>query len=443
MRRPTVVIIGAGSWFTTQLARDIMSIPGLSQGRFCLVDLDEARLRPTHAFVEKVNALLGTAWTVHSSTDRRELLPGADYVLCTIEVAGPNCVETEYEIPLKYGIDQCIGDTAGPGGVMKALRTIPTWVDILRDVEALCPQALVMNYTNPMAMLTMAALEASHVQVVGLCHSVQGTSKLLAEFLGVPYDELHWECSGINHLAWFTKVEHLGFDQYPRLREIAAVQEHYAKEPVRFETMLQFGAFVTESSGHCSEYLPYFRKRKEFIEQWGQWGQPCASGVYAKTWPEGRPKHVEYLHRLVAGEEPYDLTRSHEYAADIIEGHWFNRPRVIHGNVRNTGLIPNLPLDGVVEVPVLVDNTGLHPCYVGPLPTQLAALCRAHMGMHNLGVKAALAGDKEAAIHAMMLDPLSAAVCMPAEIRAMAHELFDLETQYLPFALPASDGANS
>lgn len=431
--KPKVVIFGAGSSFTFQLAKDILLIPGIGCGTFALVDIDAERLGIARRLVEKLVSLAGRHWDVISSVERREVMGDADYVINTIEVSGVSTVAFDYEIPKKYGIDQCIGDTIGPGGVMKALRTIPAWVEILRDAEELCPRALVMNYTNPMSMMMLAAVRTSKLRVVGLCHSVQNTSKQLATCLGVPYEELVWECAGINHMAWFTRLEHGGRDMYPVLREKAKDPAIYERDPVRFEVMLHFGAFVTESSGHFSEYVPYFRKRPDLIQKYCREGYLGGSGFYAKNWPQWRKDNDARAMRLVSGEEHYELTRSHEYASAIIEAHLFDRPTVIHATVLNGGLIENLPFDGVVEVPVLVDGAGYHPCRFGRLPSQLAALCQSNMAVYELGVKAALEGGREAAIHAMMLDPLSAAVCSPAELRAMAEELFAAEAGFLPF----------
>lgn len=430
---PKITMLGAGSAFTSNLAKDIMLIPGMDQGLFALVDIDEERLKMAHLLVQKVIDLTGKDWKVISSTDRRKVMEGSDYITNTIEVSGVATVGFDNDIPLKYGVDQCIGDTIGPGGVMKALRTIPSWVKILKDAEELCPNALVMNYTNPMSMMTLAANKVSKLPVVGLCHSVQGTSKQLAGYLDIPYEELKWDCAGINHMAWFTKLEHNGKDMYPVLREKAKDPEIYEKDPVRFETMLQLGAFVTESSGHFSEYVPYYRKRKDLVKKYAREGYLGGSGFYATSWPKWREETLEHMKKKASGEENYEMERSHEYASVIIEAHYFNHPAVIHGNVLNKGLIENLPFDGIVEVPVLIDYNGYHPCRFGRLPAQLAALNTANMAVFELGVKAALECDKEAAIHAMMVDPLTAAVCSPEEIRSMANELFEAEKDYLPF----------
>ena len=428
--RVRVAILGAGSTvFARQLMADTLCTPGLSEGTFALVDIDEERLELAHAIGEKLVEMSGAAgrWQVEATTDRRQALPGCDYVINTIEVAGLRNVRPDYDIPLKYGVDQCIGDTIGPGGIFKMLRTGPAWLEIARDIERLCPSALVMNYTNPMSALTLLALRATPLQVVGLCHSVQGTSRQLAKYLDVPYEELRWRCGGINHLAWFTELSVRGEDMYPRLRQAAQNPEIYECDPVRFEVMLHFGAFVTESSGHFSEYVPYFRKRPDLIKRYTRKGYLGESGFYANNWPSWRAASAEMIRAVLAGKSEMALKRSSEYASTIVEARETGRPAVIHGNVLNAGLIDNLPAGGCVEVAALVDGTGLHPIRFGPLPPQLAALDAAHMYVHELLVEAVLERSREAALHALLLDPLTAAVCSPAETRSMFDEMWEAE----------------
>ncbi|HZS86220.1 MAG TPA: alpha-galactosidase [Chloroflexota bacterium] len=431
---PKITFIGAGSAvFARQIMTDIMAVEGLDEGEFALVDIDAQRLELAHRIAEKIIALTGKRWSVVASTERREVLANSDFIVNSIEVAGLANVRHDYDIPLKYGIDQCIGDTIGPGGIFKALRTGPAWLDVLHDCERLCPDALVLNYTNPMSILTLAALRGTTMRTVGLCHSVQGTSRQLAGYLGVPYEELEWRCAGINHNTWFTVLRHHGQDMYPRLRERARQPEIYERDPVRFEMMLHFGAFVTESSGHFSEYVPYFRKRPELIERYCRSGYRGETGFYANNWPEWRRKNDEQIAEMLAGTREVPLARSHEYASYIVDAVQHDRPTVIHGNVLNTGLIDNLP-DGCVEVACLVDRNGVQPCHFGPLPEQLAALNRAHMAVHTLILDALLKRDKEAARYALLLDPLSAAVCSPAEISSLFDEMWEAEREYLqPF----------
>jgi alpha-galactosidase len=432
-----VAIIGAGSAvFAHRMITDILAIDGLDGGTFALVDIDPQRLELAHQIAELTVKRSGKPWSVQASTDRRTALPGCDYVISTIEVAGLANVRHDYDIPLKYGVDQCIGDTIGPGGIFKYLRTAPAWLDICHDVEALCPRAIVINYTNPMSALVLAAVRATSLSVVGLCHSVQGTSRQLAGYMGIAYDDLRYVCGGINHLAWFTTLELNGEDLYPRLRKAAADPAIYEQDPVRFEMMLHFGAFVTESSGHFSEYVPYFRKRSDLIDKYMRPRYLGERGFYANNWPTWRADHDkkirEWIEKERRGEPAIDLTRSHEYGSEIIEAHQLNRPKVIYGNVANAGLIDNLPADGCVEVACLVDRNGIQPTHFGRLPTQLAALDSAHMMVHDLMAESVLNQDREAAVHALMLDPLTAAVCSPEEIRQMFDEMAETERQSLP-----------
>jgi alpha-galactosidase len=281
-----------------------------------------------------------------------------------------------------------------------------------------------------MSILTLAALTGSAMRTVGLCHSVQGTSHLLAGYLQIPYEELEWNCAGINHNAWFTVLRHHGQDMYPRLRELARSAEIYEKDPVRFEIMLHLGAFVTESSGHFSEYVPYFRKRSDLLERYCRTGYLGETGFYAQNWPTWRAENDRSIRQMLDGSREIPFERSSEYGSTIVEALVCNRPTVIYGNVRNTGLIENLP-DGCVEVPCLVDRRGIQPIHFGALPEQLAALNRSHMAIHTLMRDALLNRDKEAARYALMLDPLTAAVCSPAEIDALFDEMWDAERPYL------------
>ncbi len=409
-----------------------------------------------------------------ASIDRREVLVGAHYAVCSVEVSGTQCVAWDNDIPLKYGVDQCIGDTIGPGGLFKGLRTVPVFLDILRDMRELCPGAVMLNYTNPMNMMVLAAGYAvPEVPVVGLCHSVQGTSHLLAEMADVPYGELDWECAGINHLAWFTKLEHKGKDLYETVllekfkRELAAgiaeaeagkgafdsrddshgttaEKDYEQHELIRKDMCVHFGAFITESSGHLSEYLPYYRKSEEGRKLL-RLGYEGGSRFYASNWPTWRNNMDEERRKWVSGEEKFDLNRSWEYGSWIIEAMEKNAPLRIHGNVMNHAtavgktsrgeagkLITNLPGDGCVEVACYVDKNGIQPTRYGALPPQMAHICASNMAMFDLAAQAIVTRSKQAAAHALMLDPLCAAVLTPREIKAMTMEMFDAEKDFLP-----------
>lgn len=466
MPRPIkLTFLGAGSFFAPRLINDVARIPGNQGGTLALVDIDARRLELTARAVRKLLRQIGGArWNVIASTKRRDVLRGTDYVVNCIEVSGTACVKWDNDIPLKYGIDQCIGDTIGPGGLFKALRTVPVWLDVLRDCERFCPEALVLNYTNPMAMMCLAAGRTSSMAVVGLCHSVQGTSQLLAQYAGVPYAELEWECAGINHLSWFTTLRHQGEDLYPRLKrkfeqEVrAGVAEYDAglvlqdatddthnsvvkvayqqRDLIRKDVCLHFGAFVTESSGHLSEYLPYYRK-SEAGRKLLRLSYDGGSRFYATNWPRWRQAADAQRVALATGREAVGWPRSWEYASWIIEAAEKDVAFRIHGNVMNNHrgagqLITNLPADGCVEVACLVDHNGIQPTRYGALPAQMAALSASNMQVFDLGAQAAMERSVEKAIYALTLDPLSAAVCTPAQIKRMTLEMFKAERAFLP-----------
>jgi len=433
-----VALIGAGSGvFAQTVMTDILAIDELDGGTFALVDLDSERLELAHEVAEQTIVTAGKSWTVQATVDRRAVLSGCDYVFNMIEVGGVANVRFDYEIPMKYGVDQCIADTIGPGGIFKYLRTAPSWLAICRDIEELCPRALVINYTNPLSAMVLTAVRATSLQVVGLCQSIVETSYELSEFADVPYEQMRYRCGGINHLSWFVTLEtEDGENLYPRLYRAADVPAIYERDPVRFDLMRAFGYFTTEASSHISEYVPYFRKRKELVEYYAAIQPDCRSGERAGRWPKGRVEHDErlrdYLARERRGEGAFFLERGLDAGSYIVEGHALNRPQVVYGNVRNSGLIENLPRDGCVELACLVDGTGIHPMYFGRLPTHLAALDSAHMMVHELLVQAVLDEEREAAVQALMLDPLTAAVCTLPEIRQMFDEMAAAQRGYLP-----------
>ncbi|MEW5957967.1 MAG: alpha-galactosidase [Chloroflexota bacterium] len=430
---PKVTLIGAGSAvFATEVMTDVLLTPALEKGVFALVDIDPERLELAHQMAEFLIERTGRHWTVEASTNRNDVLAGSDYVINMIEVAGLANVRLDYEIPLKYGIDQAIGDTIGPGGLFKALRTLPAWVAILQDVERLAPHSLVMNYTNPMSLTVLTGVRACSLPIVGLCHSIQHTSRELAEYLDLPYEEIDWRAAGINHLAWFVKLERQGQDLYPYLRERSLIPAVYERDPVRFEMMRHLGAFPTESSGHVSEYTAYFRKRPDLIKKYMRSKYRGESGYYLSYWPVERAEGDQAIRDYLSGQEEYSLERGLEFASYIIEAMTTNRPAVIYGNVPNTGLIDNLPSNGVVEVACLVDKKGIQPTHFGSLPTHLANLDQQHMAFHDLVATAILEKDREAAVHALMVDPLTTAVCSLGEIRQLFEEMVKAQRDYLP-----------
>jgi len=430
---PKIAIIGAGSAeFSTEIIRDVLATPALDSGTFALVDIHAGRLELSHQAAEKLITESGRNWTVEASLDRKDVLVGSDYVINTIEVAGRENVRHDYDIPLKYGVDQCIGDTIGPGGLFKALRTLPDWIDILSDVEQLAPNSLVMNFTNPMSLTVLTGVRSSNLPIIGLCHSIQHTSHTLARYLEIPYEQIDWLAAGINHLAWFVKLERDGEDLYPLLREKSNIPEIYDQDPVRFEFVRHLGAFCTEGSGHDSEYVPYFRKRPDLVRKYDRSGYIGESGFYANNWSTWLENSAQELHDYLAGKQAYEWERGEEFASYIIEAMETGVPAVVYGNLLNTGLIDNLPKDGIVEVACLIDKKGVQPTHFGPLPTQLAALDAQHMAFHDLVATAVLERDREAAVHALMMDPLTAAVCSLEEIRQMFDEMTEAQRDYLP-----------
>jgi alpha-galactosidase len=448
MRPIKVTVLGAGSMFTPRLVNDLLMIDHAPRGELALVDTNADRLTTVQRVIEKcVHARGRPNWTVIASTERTAVMADSDYLINCIEVNGLDCVAMDYDIPARYGIDQCIGDTIGPGGVFKALRTGPAMLDILHEAERLCPDALMLNHTNPMNTLCLAAGRRHSVNTVGLCHSVQATSQKLASEAGVPWEQMHWQCAGINHLAWFTTLTHEGRDLYPRLHEqfhrqiregideAARGKEQSQSDLVRKDMCVQFGAFVTESSGHLSEYVPYYRKSHagRLLLRPGYDGE---SRFYANGWPQWRAEEDARRHAMLRGDAPLPENRSWEYTSWLIEAIEKNVPLTIHGNVMNNqgggeALISNLPTDGCVEVACCVDATGVQPQHFGPLPQAMAALCRSNMAVFDLAATAILERSKEAAIQALMLDPLTAAVCTPGQIREMANQMFEAQSSFL------------
>ena len=453
-RSPKITIIGAGGFvFPFRLIGDLLSFPALQSSQLCLMDVNPDKLAPVADAARKLAAHHGFDTDVVETTDRREALTGADFVIITFQVGGVESYRHDVEIPRRYGVDQTVGDTVGPGGVFRFLRSVPAYTAIAEDALEVCPDAVFINYANPMAMAT-AFLNAKGLKTVGLCHSVQGTTRMLARTLDVPYDEVNYLSAGINHQAWILKFRHGTEDLYPRLRETmnarhqvgraaadllgddgdhseaaqAASTYEGGNEQVRTTIMNAFGYFETESSHHASEYLPYFRKNPDMVKEYV-------------------PERWDYYEICVAHYDQGDidtqlqklkenLAPSVEYGASIVNSVVTGVPSVVYGNVPNaTGAISNLPADACIEVPCLVDENGVQPTAVGALPPQLAALNRTNIGVQTLAVQAALTGNRENVYHAVALDPLTAALCTLEQIRDMTDELLAAHADRLPEAL--------
>jgi len=431
-----IALIGAGSHvFARRLITDFLSYPELRESTISLMDIDEEGLALTTAFAKRVVEQHGFKTKIESTLNRREALEGADYVIVSIRVGGTEANKLDLMIPAKYGVKQGIGDTVGPGGVFYALRHIPVILDICYDMEELCPDALLINYTNPMAMICWAVNDYTRIRNVGLCHSVQGTAAELARYLGAPVEELSYWVAGINHMAWFLELKWRGRDAYPILRERFKDPEVYSRpdahwagaDIVRVEIFKAFGYFNTESSQHMSEYVPYFRKRPELFERF-KLDSPLER---LEKMEEKRKRREEELRELLRENREIPIKRSREYCSEIIYAMETGVPCRINGNVKNDGLITNLLRGCCVEVPCFVDKNGIHPCYVGDLPPQCAALNRTNINVQELGVKAAVEKDKTLAFQAILVDPLTSAVLTIDETRRMVNEMFEAEKEFL------------
>ncbi len=431
-----IAFIGAGSFgFTRNLIRDVLTFPLLQDATLALMDVDPQRLAYIERAVGRIIAEGGYPARVIATQDRTEALQGADAVICTILAGGVDVWRYDIEIPKAYGVDINVGDTRGPSGIFRALRTIPVMLDICHDMERHCPRAILLNYTNPMAMLCRAMQRETNIQVTGLCHSVQGTAAMLARWIGAEPEEIDYVCAGINHMAWYLKYEWKGRDAYPLIRAAMDRPEVYNEEQVRNEMYLHLGYYVTESSGHNSEYNAWFRKRSDLIEKYCTHGTGWNPGEYAYILKEYTARAHDWQDRIqewLDNPEPLDLSRGHEYAAYIINAFMGGDPFKFNGNVANTGLITNLPTGACVEVPVYADRQGFNPIPVGALPPQLAALNNLSVAVEEMAVEACLAGDPTMVFHAVAYDPLTSAVLSLAEIRHMVNEMLAQNRDYLP-----------
>lgn len=432
---PKITFIGAGSTvFAKSLLGDVLSFPELSESTISLHDIDEDRLRTSEVVARKVAEALNAHPTIEATTDRRAALDGADYAICMIQVGGYEpCTVTDFEVPKKYGLRQTIGDTLGIGGIMRGLRTIPVLLEMCRDMEELCPDVTFLNYVNPMAINCWAISRASKIKTVGLCHSVFLTAEQLAHDIGVPFEEINYLCAGINHMAFYLRferrTEHGIEDLYPRLREVVAKGRVPSWNRVRYEVLNRLGYFVTESSEHFAEYVPWFikRDRPDLIEKFNipldEYPRRCE--VQIAGW-EALRKYLE------APDTTLSVERTGEYGSYIIHSLETGIPRVIYGNVPNHGLIENLPPDCIVEVPCLVDKNGVQPTRIGKLPPQLAALIQTNINVQALTVEAALTRKREYIYHAAMLDPHTAAELDLDQIWSLVDDLIEAHGDWLP-----------
>ncbi len=437
-----ITLIGAGSVvFTRDLCNDILLTPSLNDCEIVLMDIDPARLALAQNVVQALIDRRGLPARVRATTDQRDSVAGADYVITTFQQGGLTAHSLDIEIPLKYGVDQSIGDTLGPGGVFRALRTFPVMRELVRNMAEVAPDALLLNYVNPMAMNCWAIDRATGWPTVGLCHSVQGTSEMLAHWIDVSYDEVVYRCAGINHQAFFLDFRCGEEDLYPRIREAVDRPEVAGSEPVRIDLFKYFGYFVTESSGHASEYSPYFRKNPELVSETlvprftspgNEWFDNGRTGGYLRKQQQYLGVAEEEFKSLIEGKENLPTERSPEYCSRIIEAIVTNQPVKINGNVPNRNLISRLPEGCCVEVPCLVDGNGVQPTSISDYPLQLAALNRTNINVQSLAVEAAVTGNLDAVYHAVMLDPLTAAVCTLQEIHAMVGELLEAQARWLP-----------
>jgi alpha-galactosidase len=432
-----VAFIGAGSiGFTRGLVRDLLTFPLLQDATIALMDIDTERLEFARKSVQRIIDLGNYPARIETTMDRAEALQGADAVMVTILAGSTDVWRYDIEIPKQFGVDINVGDTRGPSGIFRALRTIPVMVDIAHDMERYCPNATMLNYTNPMAMLCRAMQHESKIRLTGLCHSVQGTAGMLAGWIGAPMDEITYTCAGINHMAWYLDFRWNGKDAYPLIHQaVSTNQDVYNEEIVRNEMFLHLDYYVTESSGHNSEYNWWFRKRPDLIEKYCIHGTGWNPGEYAyilKEYQQRNHSWKEEVEQWYASDNPISLERGLEYAAYIVNALQGGEPFQFNGNVPNTNLITNLPQGACVEVPVWVSKKGFEPVHVGALPPQCAALTNLSAQIEEMAVEAALTGDPRLVFHAILHDPLTAAVLSMAEIKQMVNQMFEQNRAYLP-----------
>ena len=427
-----VAIIGAGSLvFTKQFLNDMMATPCMAGSTYYLMGPTMWKLEKMKQYADQIIEKNNIDATIVCTTDRKEALKDADFVILTFYIGGNDAYAYDVEIPLKYGVKQCIGDSMGPGGFFSLFRSVPIMLEMGKEMEELCPNAYVLNYVNPMGAMCTALARGTNMKVVGLCHGVQTTLELISAYTDVPKDEIDYVNAGINHMDWFLKLEHKGKDLYPILKENMEKPEYLKNEKVRGEVMRQCGYFMTESTGHLSEYLPWFRKTDAALDLYCD--EPMFGGETAANLKFKRMIQEKFANTDVLSIESGELEpRSKEYCSYIIEAIITDKPFKFSGNVPNRGYITNLPNNATVEVPVFVDRQGFHPTYIGELPRQCAAMNMSNLTAQDLAAEAAITGDIELAYWAVAMDPLTSAVCTLKEIRDMVNEMFLAEEKWLP-----------
>ncbi len=433
-----IAMVGAGSaGFCRKLVQDALTFKAMRDAHFALMDVDAERLDLAHRVMENMREQNDLPCTFSATTDRRIALADADFAISMIQVGGLEPYHIDIDIPMRYGVDQCFGDTVGPGGVFRGLRHVPALLDMAQTMREMSkPDAIFMNYANPMAICMWALHERyPDIASVGVCHGVENTSGMLRRWLDIPKDGIQHLTAGINHLAWFLRYEQHGEDLYPLIWEKLAAEGAPEEERFRFEMLKAFGYFMTESSGDISEYTPYFRTRPDLMGRFAGSGFAGESGYYVRACAEGLERFFGEMRDWASGATPVPFdgeARSNEYASGIMNAKLTGEPFRFAGNVRNEGFITNLPDGCCAEVPTYADRTGLHGTCVGDLPEQCAALCRTSVSVQDLAVKAALEGDPEKVFHACLLDPLTAAALAPHEIRNMVEEMLDAQVRWLP-----------
>lgn len=426
---PKIAMIGAGSVvFAQHLLGDIMSWPEFKEPHIALMDIDADRLAVAEQMAKKLASALGAEPQISAYRTRKPALDGADYVINTVQIGGFEATKVDFDIPAKYGLKQTIADTNGIGGVFRALRTMPVMVKMAQEMEEVCPNAILINYANPMAMVCWAVTRATNIQTVGLCHSVQGTAMALARYMGIRPEELVYRAAGINHMDFYLKLEYRGKDAYPRLRRAMKDPEIWKQDPVRFEAFNRLGYFVSESSEHFSEYVPWFIRNShpELIEKYdipiNEYIRRCVN----------QDKHWHRTKEQMFSDEPIEVHHSHEYCGYILHAHQTGEPYVIYGNVPNDGLITNLPEGCSVEVPCLVDRNGIQPCYVGDLPPQLAAVIRNTVNVHELTIEGFFQRKRDHIYHAALMDPHAATELSIDEMYSLVDDLFEAHGKLIP-----------